>query len=181
ENLNENEDADNLETKVGDGVGSGDVYRKYGVKSIICQKGVLRTNCLDCLDRTNIAQYMYGLVALGRQLHALGLIESPNVDLKTNFLAEDLMKVYEAMGDTLALQYGGSPAHNKIFAEIRGQWRPAAGCQDLLKTVQRFYSNAFSDFERQDAINVFLGYFRPQLGKLSLWELDSGQRFNDGR
>ncbi|KAF3958797.1 hypothetical protein CMV_016327 [Castanea mollissima] len=181
ENLNENEDADNLETKVGDGVGSGDVYRKYGVKSIICQKGVLRTNCLDCLDRTNIAQYMYGLVALGRQLHALGLIESPNVDLKTNFLAEDLMKVYEAMGDTLALQYGGSPAHNKIFAEIRGQWRPAAGCQDLMKTVQRFYSNAFSDFERQDAINVFLGYFRPQLGKLSLWELDSGQRFNDGR
>ncbi|KAL4625231.1 hypothetical protein ACB092_05G010200 [Castanea dentata] len=181
ENLNENEDADNLETKVGDGVGSGDEYRKYGVKSIICQKGVLRTNCLDCLDRTNIAQYMHGLVALGRQLHALGLIESPNVDLEKNSLAEDLMKVYEAMGDTLALQYGGSPAHNKIFAEIRGQWRPAAGCQDLMKTVQRFYSNAFSDFERQDAINVFLGYFRPQLGKLSLWELDSGQRFNDGR
>ena len=114
ENLNEHEDADNLETKVGDGVGSGDVYRKYGVKSTMSQKGVLRTNCLDCLDRTNIAQYMYGLVALGRQLHALGFIESPNVDLK-NPLAEDLMKVYEAMGDTLALQYGGSPAHNKVI------------------------------------------------------------------
>ncbi|XP_050285150.1 phosphoinositide phosphatase SAC2-like [Quercus robur] len=179
-NLNENEDADNLETKVDDGVSSGDVCRKYGVKSTTSQKGILRTNCLDCLDRTNIAQYMYGLVALGRQLHALGFIESPNVDLK-NPLAEDLMKVYEAMGDTLALQYGGSPAHNKIFAEIRGQWRPVAGYQDLMKTVQRFYCNAFSDFERQDAINVFLGYFRPQLGKLSLWELDSGQRFNVGR
>lgn len=117
ENLNENEDADNLESKVGDGdgVGSGDVYRKYGVKSIMCQKGLLRTNCLDCLDRTNIAQYMYGLVALGRQLHALGLIESPNIDLKKNSLAEDLMKVYVAMGDTLALQYGGSPAHNKVI------------------------------------------------------------------
>ena len=114
ENLNEHEDADNLETKVGDGVGSGDVYIKYGVKSTTSQKGVLRTNCLDCLDRTNIAQYMYGLVALGRQLHALGFIESPNVDLK-NPLAEDLMKVYEAMGDTLALQYGGSPAHNKVI------------------------------------------------------------------
>lgn len=113
ENLNENEDADNLETKVDDGVSSGDVCRKYGVKST-SQKGILRTNCLDCLDRTNIAQYMYGLVALGRQLHALGFIESPNVDLK-NPLAEDLMKVYEAMGDTLALQYGGSPAHNKVI------------------------------------------------------------------
>jgi hypothetical protein len=115
ENLfNENEDADNLEIKVSDGGGSGDANGKYGVKFTMSQKGVLRTNCLDCLDRTNIAQYVYGLAALGRQLHALGFIESPNVDLQ-NPLAEDLMRVYEAMGDTLALQYGGSPAHNKVI------------------------------------------------------------------
>ncbi|GMY34839.1 phosphoinositide phosphatase SAC2-like isoform X1 [Fagus crenata] len=181
ENLfNENEDADNLEIKVSDGGGSGDANGKYGVKFTMSQKGVLRTNCLDCLDRTNIAQYVYGLAALGRQLHALGFIESPNVDLQ-NPLAEDLMRVYEAMGDTLALQYGGSPAHNKIFADIRGQWKPATNCRDLIKSVQRFYSNAFSDFERQDAINLFLGYFRPQHGKPCLWELDSDQRFDVGR
>jgi len=77
------------------------------------QKGVLRTNCIDCLDRTNVAQYAYGLVAFGRQLHALGLTESTNIDLD-NPLAEDLMGIYETMGDTLALQYGGSAAHNKV-------------------------------------------------------------------
>ncbi|OEL34800.1 Phosphoinositide phosphatase SAC2 [Dichanthelium oligosanthes] len=45
------------------------------------QKGVLRTNCIDCLDRTNVAQYAYGLAALGHQLHALGSIESPELDI----------------------------------------------------------------------------------------------------
>lgn len=77
------------------------------------QRGVLRTNCIDCLDRTNVAQYAYGLVALGRQLHALGSVESENIDLDKP-LAEDLMGIYETMGDTLALQYGGSAAHNKV-------------------------------------------------------------------
>lgn len=83
-------------------------------KTPMFQKGVLRTNCIDCLDRTNVAQYAYGLVALGHQMHALGLIKFPEIDLD-NPLAEDLMRVYEGMGDALALQYGGSAAHNKVI------------------------------------------------------------------
>jgi hypothetical protein len=86
------------------------------------QKGVLRTNCIDCLDRTNVAQYAYGLVALGRQLHALQFLDSPNIDLD-NPLAEELMRVYETMGDTLALQYGGSAAHNKVILLNFGVWK----------------------------------------------------------
>lgn len=87
--------------------------KNHNVKPPMFQKGVLRTNCIDCLDRTNVAQYAYGLVALGQQMYALGFIESSDIDLD-NPLAEDLMRVYEAMGDTLALQYGGSAAHNKV-------------------------------------------------------------------
>jgi hypothetical protein len=79
------------------------------------QKGVLRTNCIDCLDRTNVAQYAYGLAALGHQLHALGSIESPELDLDSP-LAHHLMHFYERMGDTLAVQYGGSAAHNKVLS-----------------------------------------------------------------
>jgi len=78
------------------------------------QKGVLRTNCIDCLDRTNVAQYAYGLAALGHQLHALGSLESPEVHIDAP-LSRHLMHFYERMGDTLALQYGGSAAHNKVL------------------------------------------------------------------
>jgi hypothetical protein len=111
--FNKNEDGDNLETKVSAGTVSNDANGNYGAKCTF-QKGILRTNCMDCLDRTNVAQYAYGLAALGRQLHALGFIESPNIDFE-DALAENLMRVYETMGDTLALQYGGSPAHNKVI------------------------------------------------------------------
>ena len=32
---------------------------------VIFQRGVLRSHCIDCLDRTNVAQYAAGLAALG--------------------------------------------------------------------------------------------------------------------
>lgn len=86
-------------------------------KLIKLQQGILRTNCIDCLDRTNVAQYAYGLAALGHQLHALHLIQISRIDLDSP-LADDLMSLYERMGDTLALQYGGSPAHNKVCFQI---------------------------------------------------------------
>jgi hypothetical protein len=73
----------------------------------ICQSGVLRTNCIDCLDRTLVAQFAYGLEALGRQLYAMGLSNGPKVDLDSG-IAATLMEMYQSMGDALAIQYGGS-------------------------------------------------------------------------
>ncbi|KAL4018781.1 hypothetical protein IC575_022403 [Cucumis melo] len=143
------------------------------------QNGVLRTNCIDCLDRTNVAQYAYGLVALGRQLHTLGFTESPKIDLD-NPLAEDLMRAYENMGDTLALQYGGSAAHNKIFSERRGQWKAATQSQEFFRTLQRYCSNAYLDAEKQRAINV-LRLLSATAGKPALWELDSDQHYDLGK
>ncbi|XP_062233399.1 phosphoinositide phosphatase SAC2-like [Phragmites australis] len=138
------------------------------------QKGVLRTNCIDCLDRTNVAQYAYGLAALGHQLHALGSVESPEIDLDSP-LACHLMHFYERMGDTLALQYGGSAAHNKIFSAKRGHLKFAIQSQEFFRTLQRYYSNAYMDAYKQAAINLFLGYFQPQVGKPALWEPESGE------
>jgi phosphatidylinositol 3,5-bisphosphate 5-phosphatase len=101
----------------GNGVAEAEVDESTPVKPANFQKGVLRTNCIDCLDRTNVAQYAYGLAALGHQLHALGSVESPELDLDSS-LAHHLMHFYERMGDTLALQYGGSAAHNKVPTEF---------------------------------------------------------------
>ncbi|TYI71843.1 hypothetical protein E1A91_D07G018100v1 [Gossypium mustelinum] len=148
----------------------------HSVKPPTFQRGVLRTNCIDCLDRTNVAQYAYGLAALGSQLHALGIKDSPKIDLDDP-LADELMSLYERMGDTLAHQYGGSAAHNKIFSQRRGQWRAATQSQEFFRTLQRYYSNAYIDAEKQNAINIFLGHFQPQPGKPALWELGSYQHY----
>ncbi|XP_039014669.1 phosphoinositide phosphatase SAC3-like isoform X1 [Hibiscus syriacus] len=148
----------------------------HSLKPPTFQRGVLRTNCIDCLDRTNVAQYAYGLGALGHQLHAIGIKDTPKIDLNDP-LADNLMGFYERMGDTLAHQYGGSAAHNKIFSERRGQWRAATQSQEFFRTLQRYYSNAYMDAEKQDAINVFLGNFQPQAGKPALWEWGSDQHY----
>ncbi|GKE97780.1 hypothetical protein Tco_0021131, partial [Tanacetum coccineum] len=42
---------------------------------------------------TNDAQYAYGLAALGHQLHAMGLIDNPMVDLDIS-IATSLMDIY---------------------------------------------------------------------------------------
>ncbi|KAL5729842.1 Phosphoinositide phosphatase sac1 [Ranunculus cassubicifolius] len=136
------------------------------------QSGVLRTNCIDCLDRTNVAQYAYGLAALGRQLHAMGLTDMPKVDSDSS-IAAALMDMYQSMGDALAQQYGGSAAHNTVFPDKQGKWKATTQSREFLKSIKRYYSNAYTDGEKQDAINLFLGYFQPQEGKPALWELDS--------
>ncbi|XP_024519618.1 phosphoinositide phosphatase SAC1 [Selaginella moellendorffii] len=136
------------------------------------QSGVLRTNCIDCLDRTNVAQYAYGLAALGRQLHSVGITNVPRVDPDST-IAAALMDMYQNMGDALALQYGGSAAHNTVFPERHGRWKATTQSQEFLKSIKRYYSNTYTDGEKQDAMNLFLGYFQPQEGKPALWDLDS--------
>ncbi|KAJ1408292.1 SAC domain [Sesbania bispinosa] len=155
-----NKDIVDKETKVSNCYYSGNENKDYNVKPQMLQAGVLRTNCIDCLDRTNVAQYAYGLAALGRQLQVLGFIESPYIDLD-NPLAKELMAVYESMGDTLAFQYGGSAAHNK----------------DLhLKFHTEFKMTGSSNVK-----SIFLGHFQPQQGKPALWELDSDQHYTAGK
>ncbi|KAH7856631.1 hypothetical protein Vadar_003721 [Vaccinium darrowii] len=169
-----------VQSETNDNSSSIDKCGEHFVKPPMFQKGVLRTNCIDCLDRTNVAQFAFGLVSLGHQLHALGFTDDPIIDMDCP-LADDLMRLYETMGDTLALQYGGSAAHNKIFSQKRGHWKAAVQSQEFLRTLQRYYSNAYMDAEKQDAINVFLGHFQPQQGKPALWELDSDQHYSLGR
>lgn len=111
---NDNGESDNSEGKTN---GCNYVSNDY-LKPTMFQKGVLRTNCIDCLDRTNVAQYAYGLAALGYQLNALGVTNSTKIDLDDP-LAEELMGFYERMGDTLAHQYGGSAAHNKVMLVLK--------------------------------------------------------------
>ncbi|XP_051204417.1 phosphoinositide phosphatase SAC3 [Lolium perenne] len=177
--INNNDDISQEDTRVSSDTSTNEIPEHVvsnngpmPVKPPKLQKGVLRTNCIDCLDRTNVAQYAYGLASLGHQLHALGAVESPEHDLDSP-LAHHLMHFYERMGDTLALQYGGSAAHNKIFSAKRGHLKFAIQSQEFFRTLQRYYSNAYMDAYKQAAINLFLGHCQPHQGKSAPWEPES--------
>lgn len=44
------------------------------------QQGVLRTNCIDCLDRTNVGQFSVGVHALAKQLYVMGVSSQELLD-----------------------------------------------------------------------------------------------------
>ena len=55
------------------------------------QTGVVRSNCVDCIDRTNTAQFSLGICAFRHQLYALGVIDTPQ-NLKSDSETYQLME-----------------------------------------------------------------------------------------
>lgn len=123
------------------------------------QTGLVRVNCVDCLDRTNTAQFAIGKCALAHQLCRLGFLRPPMLEFDSDCVTM-LESLYEDHGDTLALQYGGSQLVHRIKT-----YRNTAGWtsqgNDIMQTWSRYYSNKFSDTEKQHSINLFLGCFVP--------------------
>ncbi|KAI8812473.1 polyphosphoinositide phosphatase [Cladochytrium replicatum] len=136
------------------------------------QNGVVRVNCIDCLDRTNAAQFVIGKRALGEQLYAIGVLSHPSVPFDSD-ATTILNAMYHDHGDTIALQYGGSHLVNTMetYRKISPSW--TSHSRDMIESIRRFYSNAFSDAEKQDAINLFLGNYIPTETTVHLWELPS--------
>ncbi|KAH6566464.1 hypothetical protein BASA60_009485 [Batrachochytrium salamandrivorans] len=155
------------------GIGSGGLGVVEHRTTSMYQHGILRTNCVDCLDRTNAAQFVVGKCALGYQLHALGLITTTTVPFDCDAI-NLLNAMYHDHGDTIALQYGGSHLVNTMetYRKI-SPW--TSHSRDMIETIRRFYSNSFTDAEKQDAINLFLGTYSPQMQLSPLWEMLNDQ------
>lgn len=150
-----------------------------GTKGLQLQSGVSRTNCIDCLDRTNAAQFVIGKHAMSMQLYALGLVADPS-DVKYDCDAVSMMiEMYHDHGDTVALQYGGSHLVNTMetYRKIN-QWHSHS--RDMIESIRRFYHNSFLDAQRQEAINLFLGNFKVESAPESqnLWEMENDYRLH---
>lgn len=124
------------------------------------QNGVVRVNCVDSLDRTNTAQFVLGKVALAFQLQALGVLIEPSLEYDTDAVRL-LEQLYEDHGDTIALQYGGSQLVHRVKT-YRKVAPITSHSSEIMQTLSRYYSNTFSDSEKQNVINIFLGLQKAQ-------------------
>ncbi|XP_032132901.1 synaptojanin-1 isoform X12 [Sapajus apella] len=109
------------------------------------QSGTVRTNCLDCLDRTNSVQAFLGLEMLAKQLEALGLAEKPQ--LVTRF-QEVFRSMWSVNGDSISKIYAGTGA-------LEGKAK-AGKLKDGARSVTRTIQNNFFDSSKQEAIDVLL-------------------------
>ena len=125
------------------------------------QNGVVRTNCVDCLDRTNVLQFFVGLEVLKQQLTAMCLLPEPKMDFESQAVFV-LSELYDVMGDHLALQYAGSVAHKK-YQLLGSRPRMMTSSKELLTSIHRHYNNSFTDREKQACLNLFLGLYQPAI------------------
>lgn len=133
------------------------------------QSGVARTNCIDCLDRTNAAQFVIGKRALGRQLQALGVISGKTVEYDTDCV-DIFTRMFHNHGDQIAVQYGGSHLVNTMATYRKiNHWQSSS--RDMVESFKRYYHNSFLDSQRQEAYNLFLGNYIYAHGQPMLWDL----------
>uniref|UniRef100_A0A8C4HV39 SAC domain-containing protein n=1 Tax=Dicentrarchus labrax TaxID=13489 RepID=A0A8C4HV39_DICLA len=127
-------------------------------KTVAQQRGVFRSNCMDCLDRTNVIQSLLARRSLQSQLQRMGVL---NVGQRIEEQAE-FEKIYKnAWADNAnacAVQYAGTGALKTDFTRTgkRTRW---GLLMDGWNSMIRYYKNNFSDGFRQDSIDLFLGNF----------------------
>lgn len=126
------------------------------------QKGLFRTNCMDCLDRTNVIQSLIAWENLIQVLNLLGILK-PGESLGAHSDFQQLFRnVWSDHANILALQYVGSRALKTDFTRT-GQRSVQGGLVDLKNALVRYWSNNFADGKRQDAIDLFLGHVDPKV------------------
>lgn len=89
------------------------------------QKGVIRTNCMDCLDRTNVCQSSFAKYVLDSQLKAQGFDMTAQRDQVTSWFNT----LWADNGDAISKQYASTAA-------MKG---------DYTRTKKRDYRGALTD------------------------------------
>ncbi|XP_057677038.1 synaptojanin-1 isoform X1 [Corythoichthys intestinalis] len=107
------------------------------------QCGTVRTNCLDCLDRTNSVQAFFALEILAKQLEEMGLTEKPQLVAR---FQEVFRTMWSSNGDSISKIYAGTGA---LDGKAKG-----GKLKDGARSVTRTIQNNFFDSSKQEAIDI---------------------------
>ncbi|KAI1107531.1 SacI homology domain-containing protein [Jackrogersella minutella] len=116
---------------------------------VLQQEGVFRTNCLDCLDRTNLIQTLISQLAVEAFLNHRGKYAASDFWVRHSTLWAD-------NGDALSRIYAGTGALKSSFTR-HGKMSLAGAFADARKSATRLYINNFADKARQNTIDMLLG------------------------
>ncbi|KAK3018042.1 hypothetical protein RJ639_004532 [Escallonia herrerae] len=122
------------------------------------QKGIIRSNCIDCLDRTNVTQSYLARRSLDSQLMRVGALSSTESISLFNEDFEVFLTLWVEQGDEISLEYSGTHAlkgdlvrqadHMTLIYDER---------EPLALQVVKFYLHDMTNF--QDAIDLISGHY----------------------
>ncbi|KAI8324609.1 hypothetical protein GQ54DRAFT_296117 [Martensiomyces pterosporus] len=120
------------------------------------QLGVIRSNCMDCLDRTNVIQTEMARTILTKQLRDLGVFSATDTIGSFPAMQSMLRNVWADNADAVSCAYSGTGALKTDFTRT-GKRTKAGALQDGRNSVERYVRGNFFDGERQDGIDLLLG------------------------
>lgn len=110
------------------------------------QSGVMRTNCMDCLDRTNVVQGVFSRQIAHKQLHLLGLAPKPQGKPFEVFASRDMEQAFRNLwtdnADVLSICYTGTPALKTDFTRT-GKRSTKGAIDDGRNSMHRYWINNF--------------------------------------
>ncbi|KAG2173935.1 hypothetical protein INT44_000048 [Umbelopsis vinacea] len=123
------------------------------------QTSVVRSNCMDCLDRTNVVQSAIAKWVLSRQLQQLQILRPGEiVDEQIDFM-HLYRKVWADNADAISLGYSGTGALKTDYTRT-GKRTKTGAFEDLTKSLMRYVKNNYMDGARQDGFDLALGVYR---------------------
>ncbi|CAH0403194.1 unnamed protein product [Chilo suppressalis] len=128
-------------------------FMSRGGTVLLRQSGVFRTNCIDCLDRTNVVQSLLAKLQLTAALRLLDIAPEPHSHFNELFNT-----VWADHADMISVQYSGTGALKTDFTRT-GKRTHLGLLRDGVNSLTRYYKNNFSDGFRQDSIDLFLGKY----------------------
>lgn len=147
------------------------------------QRGVIRTNCMDCLDRTNVVQSVIGRRQLHRILADAGIgskqaATGAALEKLGYGLEETFRNAWTNNADAMSILYSGTPALKTDFTRL-GKRTVKGSLNDGVNSVKRYFLGNFYDNVTQDKLDLSLGKlnpkaFRPRQGLLPGWLLLAG-------
>lgn len=133
------------------------------------QSGVLRMNCMDCLDRTNVVQSAFGQAALQKQLKE----EDIDLNLQTSSSTQWFNALWSDQGDSISRQYSSTAALKGDYTRTKKRnYRGAIN--DFGLTLSRYFNNIVNDYFSQAAIDYLLGNVTSQVFEEFEAEMMSG-------
>lgn len=136
-------------------------YTKDGTPGAITkrQRGVIRTNCIDSLDRTNVVQSVIARRIMDAALKAMGVLDgNPETCTIAKFEAfeKDFKNTWADHANALSQVYAGSGALKTDYTRTGKRTKPGM-VQDGIRALRRYVYQNWLDGQRQDGIDLFLG------------------------
>eukprot|EP00127_Corallochytrium_limacisporum_P007238 Clim_evm11s244 gene=Clim_evmTU11s244 len=120
------------------------------------QDGTVRTNCMDCLDRTNVVQSMIARIMLETTFVEIGILARGQSISSFDSFEHAFKNVWADNADAVSLHYSGTGALKTDFTRT-GKRTMAGLLADGYNSAVRYYKNNFMDGFRQDSLDLFLG------------------------